>query len=111
MVRPFVVGGRTDSVRLMAGTPHAEPDGGAQDEFPPAGRQVIPRPAQAYAGAPAPWASLSPARRRGIGLARVRAAVEARHRALEGAERVTFDGFPDPGAPSGVLVALFEEAG
>jgi 8-oxo-dGTP pyrophosphatase MutT (NUDIX family) len=72
------------------------------------GRQVIPRPAQAYAGAPAPWATLDAARRRRLGLARVRAAVEEHHRGLEGAERVTFDGFPDPGAPSAVLVALYE---
>jgi 8-oxo-dGTP pyrophosphatase MutT (NUDIX family) len=81
------------------------------ETFPPAGRQVIPRPERAYAGMVAPWAALEPARRRGLGLARVRAAVEAHHRGLVAAQRVTFDGFPDPGAPSAVLVALFESDG
>jgi 8-oxo-dGTP pyrophosphatase MutT (NUDIX family) len=79
--------------------------------FPPAGRQVIPRPAQAYAGVPAPWAGLDPGARLGIGLERVRRAVEAHHRDPASAERVTFDGFPDSGAPSAVLVALFERDG
>jgi 8-oxo-dGTP pyrophosphatase MutT (NUDIX family) len=37
--------------------------------------------------------------------------VEARGRALAGTERVTFDGFPDPGAPAAVLVPLFEADG
>jgi len=74
-------------------------------------RQVIPRPVQATAGAPAPWSGLDPTRRRGLGLARVRAAVEAHHRGLVGAERVAFDGFPDPGAPAAVLVPLFEDDG
>ena len=41
----------------------------------------------------------------------MRGAVEAHHRASQGAERVTFDGFPDPGAPAAVLVALFEGDG
>ncbi len=41
----------------------------------------------------------------------MRDAVEAHHRGLEVAERVTFDGFPDPGAPSAVLVPLFERDG
>jgi 8-oxo-dGTP pyrophosphatase MutT (NUDIX family) len=41
----------------------------------------------------------------------VRAAVEAHHRELVGAERVTFDGFPDPGAPAAVLVALLGHDG
>ncbi|HXQ90344.1 MAG TPA: CoA pyrophosphatase [Acidimicrobiales bacterium] len=75
------------------------------------GRQVIPRPLRAYAGAPAPWAGLEPRQRRGLDLARVRGALEAYHRELEGAARVTFDGFPDPGAPAAVLVALFERDG
>ncbi len=83
----------------------------APEVFPPSGRQVIPRPARAYAGVGAPWAALEPVRRRGIALAGVRSAVEAHHRGLLAAERVTFDGFPDPGAPSGVLVALFERSG
>ncbi len=95
----------------MQETADADPDRGSAEGFPPAGRQVIPRPTRAYAGAPAPWASLEPARRRGIGLGRVRQAVEAHHRGLEAAQRVTFDGFPDPGAPSAVLVALFEDRG
>jgi 8-oxo-dGTP pyrophosphatase MutT (NUDIX family) len=89
----------------------AEADDRAPEVFPASGRQVIPRPARAYAGVPAPWAGLSPARRRGIGLSAVRAAVEAHHQGLDSAERVTFDGFPDPGAPSAVLVALFERDG
>ena len=89
----------------------AEADDRAPEVFPPSGRQVIPRPARAYAGAPAPWASLSPQRRCRIGLTAVRDAVEAHHRGLEVAERVTFDGFPDPGAPSAVLVPLFERDG
>jgi 8-oxo-dGTP pyrophosphatase MutT (NUDIX family) len=76
--------------------------------LPPSGRQVIPRPTRAYAGVPAPWVGLDPARRQGMDLTRVRAAVEAHHRGLEAAQRVTFDGFPDPGSPSAVLVALFE---
>ncbi|HEY5023483.1 MAG TPA: CoA pyrophosphatase [Acidimicrobiales bacterium] len=88
----------------------ADPDRSPQ-AFPPAGRQVIPRPARAYAGAPAPWGALEPTERRGIELSRVRAAVEAHHRGLEAVERVTFDGFPDPGAPSAVLVPLFEHEG
>jgi 8-oxo-dGTP pyrophosphatase MutT (NUDIX family) len=41
----------------------------------------------------------------------VRAAVRAHHRALEGEERVAFDGFPDPGAPAAVLVPVFEADG
>jgi 8-oxo-dGTP pyrophosphatase MutT (NUDIX family) len=86
----------------------ADSDPGYPEDFPPSGRQVIPRPARAYAGAPAPWAGLAPAERRGLGLTRVRAAVEHHHRGLAAAERVTFDGFPDPGAPAAVLVALFE---
>jgi len=75
------------------------------------GRQVIPRPPGARPGAPAPWAGLAPAERRGLALARVRAAVEAHGRARLGAEQVAFDGFPDPGAPAAVLVPLFEAHG
>ncbi|MGD0378414.1 MAG: CoA pyrophosphatase [Acidimicrobiales bacterium] len=89
----------------------ADPGPGSPDGFPPSGRQVIPRPARAYAGVAAPWAGLEPLRRRGIGLAGVRHAVEAHHQGLLAAQRVTFDGFPDPGAPSAVLVALFEVDG
>ena len=79
----------------------------------PAGyaRQVIPRPAQVTPGAAAPWSGLARDRRQGIGLERVRAALAAHHRSLAGTERVTFDGFPDPGAPAAVLVGLFEQGG
>ena len=56
-----------------------------------------------------------PAWRRSAGggstLAAVRTAVEAHHRGLVAEERVTFDGFPDPGAPAAVLVPLFERDG
>ncbi|MHB8680806.1 MAG: NUDIX hydrolase [Acidimicrobiales bacterium] len=75
------------------------------------GRQVIPRPPEAQTGGPAPWAALAPEARRGIGLGRVAKAVEAHEAGLSGRERVTFDGFPDPGAPSAVLVPVFEEHG
>src|SRR5579863_10077921 len=89
----------------------ADPDPGFPEGLPPSGRQVIPRPARAYAGVPAPWAALPAGRRRGLGLPLVRAAVEAHHRGLVAEERVTFDGFPDPGAPAAVLVPLFESVG
>jgi len=79
---------------------------------PPAPRrQVIPRPPTWRPGGPAPWAPLSEGDRRGVTAERVRKVVEAHHAALSGRERVTFDGFPDPGAPSAVLVPVFEEAG
>jgi 8-oxo-dGTP pyrophosphatase MutT (NUDIX family) len=84
-----------------------DPDRGSPDNWPASGRQVIPRPAQAVPGAPAPWAGLAPELRRGLDLERVRAAVEAHNRGLAANERVTFDGFPDPGAPAAVLVLLF----
>ncbi|MHB8328360.1 MAG: NUDIX hydrolase [Acidimicrobiales bacterium] len=73
------------------------------------GRQVIPRPPQAVAGGPAPWADLPPPTRTGLTVARVRAVVEAHH-AL-GAQRVAVEGFPDPGSAAAVLLALFEERG
>ncbi|HVA04228.1 MAG TPA: CoA pyrophosphatase [Acidimicrobiales bacterium] len=92
----------------MPGSADAVDDRGSPEGFPPSGRQVIPRPERAYPGVGAPWAALPPARRKAIGLPRVRAAVEEHHRGLAAAERVTFDGFPDPGAPSAVLLALFE---
>ncbi len=75
------------------------------------GRQVIPRPPGARAGSPAPWASVAPVRRRGITVARVRAAVSAPREAPTWAQRVPPDGFPDPGAPSAVLAAVFDEGG
>jgi 8-oxo-dGTP pyrophosphatase MutT (NUDIX family) len=77
------------------------------ERIPP---QVIPRPPDARPGAPAPWAALAPGDRRGLRLDTVVGAV-AGHEALTLGERVAFDGFPDPGAPSAVLVPLFEEAG
>jgi 8-oxo-dGTP pyrophosphatase MutT (NUDIX family) len=96
----------------MNGTPDsADPDRGSPPEPARSGRQVIPRPRQSYAGAPAPWARLDPGRRRGLGLARVRAAVELHHQGLVVSQRVTFDGFPDPGAPAAVLALLFEQGG
>ncbi len=72
---------------------------------------MIPRPPSWRPGEPAPWAVLAEGARRGIGLERVRKVVEARHEALSGRERVTFDGFPDPRAPSAVLVPVFEQDG
>ena len=91
----------TSSPDTADSAPGPAPDG------PSPGRQVIPRPSQSYAGAPAPWARLEPGLRRGLGLARVRAAVEAHHRGLVGQDRVIFDGYPDPGSPAAVLVLLF----
>lgn len=74
------------------------------------GRQVIPRPPGAYLGAPAPWELLAPAHRRGLDLPTVRGALPHPGRA-QAAPAATVDGLPDPGAPSAVLVALFEEGG
>lgn len=74
-------------------------------------RQVIPRPPDALPGGPAPWAALDEASRGGLGLARLRRAVEEHHHVLAERERITFDGFPDPGAPAAVLVPVFEEDG
>jgi len=95
----------------MQGSADADQDRGFPGGVPPSGRQVIPRPARAYAGVPAPWAALPPARRRRLGLPVVRSAVEAHHHGLVAEERVAFDGFPDPGAPAAVLVPLFESSG
>jgi 8-oxo-dGTP pyrophosphatase MutT (NUDIX family) len=75
------------------------------------GRQVIPRPAGWRPGRPAPWAALPPSSRRGLALSRVMAAVEASQPGTLEEPRVVFDGFPDPGSSSAVLVALFEEDG
>jgi len=82
-----------------------------ESAFGRGGRQVIPRPATARAGGPAPWAALPEPRRRPIGAARVAEAVRSHHHALRGAERVVVDGIPDPGAPAAVLVPVFEEDG
>ena len=74
------------------------------------GRQVIPRPPSARPGAEAPWSGLSAARRRGITVAAVTAALAARRApgSAVGPSRV-----PAPAAalPAAVLVALFEEGG
>jgi len=75
------------------------------------GRQVIPRPPGARRGGQAPWAALAPSERRGITPEAVAAALVADHRARRGVETVSVDGFPDPGAPAAVLVALFAEDG
>jgi 8-oxo-dGTP pyrophosphatase MutT (NUDIX family) len=93
-------------------TGESRPTGGRRGtEAGRGGRQVIPRPAGAHPGAEAPWAGLDEGHRQGITLERVRSALHAHHRALRGAERVTVDGIPDPGAPAAVLVPLFEEDG
>ena len=80
--------------------------------------QVIPRPPAARPGAPAPWAALDPADRRGLSVARVVAALDrvgwtgpvppSADAAVE-----VFDGPPPEQAVrrAAVLVALFEEAG
>jgi 8-oxo-dGTP pyrophosphatase MutT (NUDIX family) len=75
------------------------------------GRQVIPRPPTAHAGSPAPWAALDPRDRRAITVARVRQAVSGPRPTPDWAQRVPPDAFPDPGAPSAVLAALFDEQG
>jgi 8-oxo-dGTP pyrophosphatase MutT (NUDIX family) len=74
------------------------------------GAQRIPRPPSAKPAGPAPWEALDPRARRGIGIARVRRAVEAHD------PRIPDFAFPAeiPGAdprPAAVLVALFEEDG
>lgn len=70
---------------------------------------MIPRPPGAYAGAPAPWRAVEPDRRAGLSLDRVVGAL-GRWWSEGGGSGSSFDGFPDPGAPAAVLVALFEEA-
>jgi len=75
------------------------------------GRQVIPRPSDALAGAPAPWSVLAPGDRCGLTLGRVAKALAGHGGARRGAGGVSVDGFPDPGAPAAVLVPLFEEDG
>ncbi len=73
------------------------------------------RPPGARAGGPPPWAGMPEAERRGITLARVRGALDRVARAEEGGGA---PGDPEAsglllatGAPSAVLVALFEEGG
>ncbi len=89
---PLAEGTRVDSLHLTVG-----------------GRQVIPRPPGAYLGASSPWELVDPARRRGLGLAKVRGALAAA--GSPAGPAATVDGLPDLGAPSAVLVALFEEDG
>lgn len=103
-MRPAVVSGPDDSTAGPLGPAVGAPRGG---------RQIIPRPALCRPGGPAPWAQLDESERRGITLDAVRAALSgaAGGGSLLGRERIVLDGFPDPGAPAAVLVALFEEAG
>ncbi|MHB8218948.1 MAG: NUDIX hydrolase [Acidimicrobiales bacterium] len=68
----------------------------------------VPRPAGASPGAPAPWAGVPVGDRRGVGLARVRRALDLGARSVvPGAEERA----PADGRRSAVLVALFEEEG
>jgi 8-oxo-dGTP pyrophosphatase MutT (NUDIX family) len=89
--------------------------------FPP---QVIPRPATWRPGAPAPWADLPSTARRGIGVARVLAALEREGVRGPAPEDIRADGVletavvvNETSAPalsrvnSAVLAALFEEDG
>jgi 8-oxo-dGTP pyrophosphatase MutT (NUDIX family) len=73
------------------------------------GRQVIPRPPGAVPGSPAPWADLRPELKQGLSIQRVRSALALY---AEGLPTEVPDVFLDgTGAPSAVLVAMFEEAG
>jgi 8-oxo-dGTP pyrophosphatase MutT (NUDIX family) len=72
------------------------------------GEQLIPRPAGARPGAPAPWAQAGPDARRGVTLERVRSALRvADPTTPETVARLE----ADPNGEAGVLVPLFEEAG
>jgi 8-oxo-dGTP pyrophosphatase MutT (NUDIX family) len=77
------------------------------------GGQVIPRPAGARPGDPAPWAAVPPEGREKISLDAVRVALERRVPPASVVPDVFLDGSrPGPGSPgsqSAVLVALFEE--
>jgi 8-oxo-dGTP pyrophosphatase MutT (NUDIX family) len=75
------------------------------------GRQVIPRPPSARAGDPAPWAELPAGSRTGITVARVRQAMTGPRETPVWAQRVPADAFPEPGSPSAVLAAVFDEGG
>src|SRR3954452_4179112 len=73
------------------------------------GRQVIPRPALARPGEPAPWAGVDPAFRRRISLDRIRqvmAAEDPSHPEVALPEEL-----PGPPRPAAVLIPLFEEDG
>jgi 8-oxo-dGTP pyrophosphatase MutT (NUDIX family) len=105
-------GGRRHSVHQMETSETATAADAAVPPVPrQGGRQVIPRPPGARAGSAAPWAALAPARRQGITVARVREAVSPERETPAWAQRMPPDGFPDPGAPSAVLAAVFEEQG
>ena len=72
------------------------------------GEQLIPRPAGARPGAPAPWAQARPDARRGVTMERVREALRLGDPATaETVARLE----ADPKGEAGVLVPLFEEAG
>jgi 8-oxo-dGTP pyrophosphatase MutT (NUDIX family) len=79
------------------------------------GRQQIPRPPRMRAGVVPPWADLPPARRRGIGIAAVQAALARRGPSVPvpgSSPSVELPGLDEPGSrPAAVLCALFEEAG
>jgi len=97
--------------------------GGSPD--PPVPPQVIPRPADWRPGDPPAWAAVPAAERRGLGLARVEAALAAAGQGLpvpppslealggvvDGSEAAASLRDADRQTPSAVLVALFEEAG
>ena len=73
------------------------------------GAQVIPRPAAARPGDPAPWAHLPPERRRGIGLDRVRRALARTGPAVAWPPLLPVE--LDTPRQAAVLVTLFEERG
>ncbi|HXQ59886.1 MAG TPA: CoA pyrophosphatase [Acidimicrobiales bacterium] len=103
----------------MEGTPTGTPDVelGAGPDAPIApvpregGRQVIPRPPSARAGSAAPWAELSPGRRHGITVDRVRRAFWDIGSAPADARRLAPDGFRVLQSPAAVLAPLFDEDG
>ncbi|HEY3701567.1 MAG TPA: CoA pyrophosphatase [Acidimicrobiales bacterium] len=72
------------------------------------GEQLIPRPAGARPGAPAPWAQAGPDARRGVTMGRVRSGLRLEDPTTpETVARLE----ADPKGEAGVLVPLFEEAG
>lgn len=73
------------------------------------GDQVIPRPPGVRPGAPAPWAALPAERRRGIGLDRVRAALDRTGPAVASEPLLPVE--LDTPREAAVLAALFEEDG
>lgn len=72
------------------------------------GEQLIPRPAGARPGPPAPWAEAGPDARRGVTIERVRSGLHLGDpTTAETVARLE----ADPKGEAGVLVPLFEEAG